>query len=235
MNNNLANKSIPLNRFSKFQLAIQALREKINLTQPLWAINWFDCIHPKGYGLYGLLAYPFVKKVNGVAVFKGKLRRYLQGDKNMQRDTLLIVRYPHADAFLAMVRRTWFQLISPIRQFSVANFSFGFMHSLQLEAELSKKQAPLKRSYLVHALTIAHKDLADLEQKVVSLTASDGVELFFLGNSVAQLGKLAQQQFAPLPLIIDAVIIFTASKDSTLEQFINTPAYQKLLQSFEHY
>ncbi len=121
------------------RLGIEAVTAGEDLSGPLYAVNLLDRRRPWAYELYGLLVIRPLLKTGARIVFKGHRRRVLLGAAAQTRETLLIVRYPGAEAFLNLVGRPSFAATSLFRRAGIAAFRFGFVRTLGAEPRVSER------------------------------------------------------------------------------------------------
>ncbi|MEM8997659.1 MAG: hypothetical protein AAGF23_22945, partial [Acidobacteriota bacterium] len=104
----------------------------------------------------------------------------LEGGGGEVRETLLIVGYPEATAFLKMARHPWFVLISALRKLGFDGFQFAFARRF----DGGPTRPPSKRSGEALALFWpegAEPDLGELRQRV----SAAGSTLVFVGSKKA--------------------------------------------------
>ena len=196
------------------------------LDSTLWAINWFDLKSGWLYQLYNKVVVKHVKQVGGIPLFKGKLRKVIRDNHRLQREMILIVSYPKADAFLKMISNSGFQRKSILRLLSVKDFVFGFHERKddgKILAASSKFSGKLK--YLVHVLPTRHQKIDALKLKDIAT----GLDIFthFIGNKTALLGvdkKNNGMQTVPFP--IENILIFSAFEDNQFDELLSDPYCQ---------
>ena len=221
-------------------VSIQNTREGVDLDAPLWAINWFDYHFRRAYSLYNLLATPSVLRVGGRLHFKGERVAHLSGDAALSRSVLVIVRYPEAKKFLAMLGDPWFMTVSILRNTGLKNFVFGFTRRIDdvKTPPLSPFGASAEEkagTWLVHQFRI---EMGALEKHLPNLkraAAEHGARLHFAGESVAKvttrrkpLLRRARTQNMAYPLFFDAMTLWQTPDESAARKLHESPALQAL-------
>ncbi|MEO1368610.1 MAG: hypothetical protein AAFX50_15660, partial [Acidobacteriota bacterium] len=158
---------------------ILATADDARLDEQLYAINLLDRVRPWAYDLYNVLAWPAARSAGARPLLKG-VGGELEGGEGEVRETLLIVGYPGATAFLKMARNPWFVLISALRKFGFDGFQFAFGRRF----DGGPTRPPSKRSGEALALFRpegAELDLGELRQRV----SAAGSTLVFAGSKKA--------------------------------------------------
>lgn len=117
----------------KIRPVVQPLLDDARLDAPVWAINLLDRRRPWAYELYGRLAAPLLLRAGGRLLAKGVEGEVLNDGSGREDDgseTVLVVSYPNADAFLRLAGNPFFALISILRKIGLRGFRFGFAHRL---------------------------------------------------------------------------------------------------------
>ena len=226
----MQSKSFRIN--SKTTIHITASDKQSDLDQPLYAINWFNTKSKKLYNLYAALAFPHVKKVGGEVVFKGKVKDTLSGNKTLKRESLLIIKYPNADSFLGLFSQKMFLIKSLLRIKAVKDFVFGFvkMNGGSARSTSQPEKYMGDKSYLVHIL----KGKPELEIKIDDIQA--GINVFFDRQKAAYVGRSTDDgEIKQGPFFIDRIIIWEASDESILKDWLEHSSYFKELENRNNY
>ncbi|WP_420583170.1 hypothetical protein [Reichenbachiella sp.] len=217
---------------NKTTASIICTNSDTQLDQPLWAINWFDLKRGWLYELYNRLAFQHVKGVGAYPIFKGQLEKVLLSNERLQRDMLLVVRYPKAQSLLDMLSVKLFQLKSLLRNAAVRHFQFGFMK----QGNQPKEEPPSlkymgKLKFMVHVCE--NEDHRQIDQ-LVAYANSNEVFPYFIGSKSAIMGlQQGKGRIRTIDFILSHVLIFSAFDDETLEAFVNSAPYQQLIQKSE--
>jgi uncharacterized protein (DUF1330 family) len=204
-------------------ISIDPFHADSNLEQPLWAINWFNLKSRRLYDFYNLLVKNHVKKVGGQLLLKGVVLERWEGKKEFDREMLLIVNYPSADAFLKMISNKFFLLKSIIRIRSVKDFVFGFVDKQKMVSDIPAQvheKSGVKDYYVVHFYQKEKKN-ATLKDEIV-----EGVNLFFHGCKAAELVRTEKGKSQRAPFFIDGLLIWRSESTEKLKEFINSKLYQ---------
>jgi uncharacterized protein (DUF1330 family) len=204
-------------------ISIDPFHADSNLEQPLWAINWFNLKSRRLYDFYNLLVKNHVKKVGGRLLLKGVILERWEGKEEFDREMLLIVSYPSADAFLKMISNKFFLLKSIVRIRSVKDFVFGFVDKQKktsvIPAQVEEKSGE-KDYYLVHFYQ-NEKGNAVLAGEMV-----EGVNLFFRGCKAAELVRTEKGKSQQAPFFIDGILIWRSENKENLKELVNSNLYQ---------
>lgn len=196
--------------------------------QPMFAINWLNLKSKWMYNLYTFLAFPMANSIGAVPIFKGYRQQVIADSAKVDREVLLIVRYPGPAQFLNLVGRKLFQVVSLLRIKSVLDFNLGFAHLLQGK-KLSKEM-----SYMVYHWQ--NSDAMKITQELEQMCNGNGVELFFAAERVASLGIEGSKGTRKLPLSMQGLAILAHSDPQVLNALIDSPPFQALRQNQpQHY
>lgn len=218
-------KSIKIN--PKTQISITAENDRISLEQPLWTINWFNLKKAKLYNFYNILAFPHVKKAGARVHFKGYIKDKISGHSEFDREMLLIVMYPSAEAFLKMISSKLFLLKSIIRIKSVSRFIFGFTTRIGETPEPPQKPARYvgKNHYLVHHFQSKTMDEEGLKS-LTPLFRQYNITNYFQGLKAASLSHTDNSGNEQIqPFFIDGTILIESSNRDSFDQLLNDPVY----------
>ena len=196
--------------------------------EPIYAINWFNTKMQWMYDFYNFLAVKAVRKIGGVPFFKGKYINTLQGEADMRRDILLVVRYPAITQFAVMLADGYFLAVSLIRMLAVKDFTFGLTKRSDAGPDLSLKLSmdSSSVSYAVH-----HFKAPDgFDIKLSQLITKSSVELFYAGSIKARIatGK-TEEGCSTIPCLMDGLIILKSEEAGLIEALIARPEYQSLI------
>lgn len=197
-------------------------------SQHLHAINWFDVRALWAYDLYNALAATSLRKVGGVPVFKGRLGKVLVGDEQNQRDVLLLVQYPGAEAFAGMLANRRFMLVSLLRELVVKRFSFGL--SAASIASISSWGTHDSATYLVYHCRC---DMLTHLQLLTELQASAekfAVEPVFATRIRYTLSlERADKPDEAVDCLMDSFFVLRHSSASVLSDLAGSSHFRKIL------
>lgn len=221
-------KSVQLNK--KNTVSVIPAAPNIDLDSDIYAINWFDLKRPWLYEFYNQVAFPHVKEVGGQVHFKGLVSQKIKGPDEMDRQMLLIVKYPGADQFLKMISNKTFLFKSVLRIKAVDYFTFGFTKRMgsgpdplsfpqvydgnlkYLSFHFQTKKSPSQSLYL-------------LEEIVSNL----GLGIHYMGYKAALVGRSApEKKLRTQPFLMDGIALISAESSETFEVLINYDGFQKL-------
>ncbi len=223
---------------NSLKISINGAHADADLEKPLWAINWFNTKSKFLYSLYGLLVFPAVKRAGAKVLFKGHIINNLNNQTDSettpyekdqyQRDTLLIVCYPNAAAFIQMVRKKTFQLFSLLRIAAVKNFTFGF--TKRLDTANQKIRLPKRYNgscqYLVHHLQASRDIIIENQDNIKNIAEKHAVTFYFSGLREAHLDYTKNHSINSREFFIDALFLFEAEDTEHLESFKDDVEYQ---------
>ncbi len=203
-------------------MGVEAIVGDDDLSGPLFAVNLLDRRRPWAYELYGLLVIRSVLKSGARVLFKGHRQRVLLGDPADSRETLLIVRYPRVEAFLNMVRRPYFAVMSIFRRVGLGDFRFGFARSLPGDLEVPARPRPYSgdSSYL---LTTFRGGDPQLSKALLEPEDGSIPRAFFAGKTVGTVcvrapeGTEAQPAKTAPPLGWDGVLLHEGREEDLEE------------------
>jgi len=196
------------------------------LTERIWAINWFDYKSKWLYTLYNKLAAKYVIQVGGQLLFKGHNQRTLLGEKSYARKTLLIVTYPTITNFLDMLLIKTLQLVGLLRVKAVKDFVFGFTKRLDdYEDTVTPKINP-KNQYLVF-----HYQGKTDQSSIIQLAHSQGLTTYFIGEKLAQIKRSEiGKEDVIAPFFMDGIMVFDAQTEDTLNSFVDSADFTKMIE-----
>ena len=197
-------------------VAIRSTEAKNDLSQPLYAVNWFDASPAWLYHLYNKLASRSVYKIGGQPLFKATVKDSILSDKG-KRQILLIVKYPDGNAFKKLLESTYFKLVSILRIMAVKRFTFSFTKP---EAKLN-----LKQKYKAYALH--HFDNRQLSEVLEGLkNEQSDVDIIYTGQTFAHLIRQSKGEAeVPVRNIIDSVIIYGGTSEEALATHLKSEKY----------
>jgi len=203
---------------------IQSIDPEVPLSDPVYAINWFNTRSSWMYQLYNLLAASSVRKVFGKPFFKGRVTTVLHGDQAHRRDMLLIVHYPAVGSFKAMLETRYFQLVSILRVFAVRQFTFGF--SRRSDTAPASAAPNENKAYAIHHYRGGH----DISAGISDLLKDQAIDIFFTGRITSLLfsgdGTQAKDQ---VPCMMDGAVILQAETKAALENTVAQAGYQSII------
>jgi len=213
---------------SKTKISIKGKNEKIDLNEPLFAINWFATKMEWLYHFYNLLAAKSVFKVGGKPIFKGKITEIIMDQYSGDRDLLLIVKYPGGQEFKTMLESTYFKLVSILRIAAVKNFTFGFTHPLSMNKKSKPKDGLY---YLVHHFK--YNDLKNNPLNDLSSLQVDQLSITYSGNMVASLHMESEGKSNEVSSIMDGIVVWQSNSQDSLRELVNTQFYTKIINGLD--
>ena len=212
----------------KTSVSITAVDDEINLDEPIWAINWFNLKNAKLYDFYNVLAFPHLRKAKGRVHFKGYIQEKAKGHEKFDRDMLLIVKYPSADAFLRMVSNKLFLLKSVVRIKSVSRFIFGFTKRIGENPTPPSKAARYvgKNQYMAHLFQSEASMTEELSILTPLFTQYD-IVLYFQGVKAATISRKDHQgQEQTQPFFVDGLLLLEAPSAAAFDRLMEDATYQ---------
>lgn len=210
------------------KVLIKANTPATNLSEPLYAINWFSTKVEWMYHLYNFLASKSVLKIGGRAFFKGKITKTILDESKATRELILIVYYPSGNNFKALMESTYFKIVSLFRMLSVKDFSFGFTEK-QL-ASTSTLENNL--AYVIHHFKTSTIDESFFSQFESLLGAS--IKITYAGKMVAGLvTETKNKETEHIPNLMDGVVIFESEEESDILNLITSPKYKSLIKTLD--
>lgn len=200
-----------------------------NLNEPLYAVNWFSAKMEWMYHVYNYLASRSVAKVGGGAFFKGKLTETIIDEANVHRELLLIVKYPGAQNFKALMELTIFKVVSILRILAVKQFTFGFSQKKIVDINSSKEDG---LEYLIHHYKVVDRsiDYTQALKKVIP----DSVNVKYAGQMVADLySQSGKKEAEGVPNTMDGLIIYEAKSKDVLSSMIESLEYIDVINNLE--
>ncbi len=214
---------------------IKSVKEDVDFSHPVYAINWFNT-NPKWiYNLYNFLAARSVFKIGGKVFFKGEVVKTFQGGDEDSRDMLLIVNYPSGIKFLELVKDRYFQLVSILRIMAVRNFSFGFTDRLDSEKILENTYSNFDQS---KAYAIIHFKATQLLSKILpqikTIAEPHDIKIHYAGqvSSLLYSGNRSGEE-TQVPCLFDGIILLEGDNHARLENMMIKPNYKKVIAQFE--
>ncbi|MFY0652037.1 MAG: hypothetical protein JXQ96_08400 [Cyclobacteriaceae bacterium] len=215
---------------STMDISVISTGPEYNLSDPVWAINWFDLKAPKLYQFYLSLASKHVQGVKAIPFFKGQLIKRIEGDEKGERGNLLVVNYPSPESFLKMIKSKLFQFKSILRVLAVKDFTFGFMMRTDdgepPKETISKYEGQL--IYLVHHFQNGHKriDASGLKE----LAASYDIFMHFAGTKSHIVGrKRKNERLKTAPFYMEGLIILGAFEESQFDNLLTSVSYREFM------
>lgn len=225
---NLASLTEPVS--GGLNISVISTGPEYSLSDPIWAINWFDVKSKSLYDFYNSIAVSHVKSVKGIPFFKGHLIRRIEGQDVDERELLLIVYYPSPESFLTMIKSKVFQVKSLLRVWAVKDFTFGFMKrrddGKMPKSSFSKYEGKLM--FLVHHFKNGHIGFDALKLK--DLAASYDVFTYFSGIKSHLIGRRRKNdKLKTAPFNMDGLLIFAAFEETQFEVLLNSLSYQEFI------
>ena len=216
---------------SKAYAYIQAVNTDVDLSEPVFAINWFNTKALWLYNLYNLLASVSVKKVGGYPFFKGRVQEVLSGDPELYREVLLIVNYPSANHFARMMENAYFKLVSLFRIMAVKDFTFG--HSQPINSDQVTHDDDKDKAYV---MLHYRADYSITQELMNEVEANTDVEIFYAGQIAALVyagdSEKAREQ---IPCLMDGVFLLRADHLEQIKSFTAQDAFKNTLKETETY
>jgi uncharacterized protein (DUF1330 family) len=199
---------------------------------PVYATNWFNLNRPWLYNVYAKLAFSHVVKVGARVLFKGAVTEVLLSDEILNREQLLIVRYPSPQKFLGMLSSKLFLLKSILRLKSVRDFTFGFGRREDGGAEPAKSVSRYSgdKNYMLHLFT--SKSNINIDRSFTGSEKVRELKVFYFGKTVANIGRRDSSGKTTLnPFPVDGVIVWEADDALELKTWLTSHDYQDFLKS----
>jgi len=194
------------------------------LSQPVYAINWFDTRFMWLYNFYNFLGAFSVKKVGGKPLFKGRVTKVLHGDDDARRDVLLLVRYPTADNFRQLLESRFFQFVSLLRILAVKAFTFGF--SRRTDSTNDHLNENTFSAFVVHH----YQSKDDIVEQVRSIADGFGVDIYFAGRITALLASGdASEANEDLPCLMDGALLLRAERVDAIVAMVASDEYRQIV------
>lgn len=210
---------------------IEAVNASVDLSQPVFAINWFNTKALWLYNLYNILASVSVKKVGGYPFFKGRVKEVLGGNLKLYRDVLLIVNYPSAKDFARMIENFYFKLVSLFRIMAVKDFTFG--HSQPINSGQPVHDDNKDKAYVMLHYRADHSTAQELMNDI---EANTEIEIFYAGQIAALVysgdSEKAREQ---IPCLMDGVFLLRADNLEQIKSFAAQDAFSNTLKETETY
>jgi len=217
----------------KTSIYIKSIDKTVSLSQPVYAINWFNARCLWLYNFYNLLAGFSVKKVGGRPFFKGLVKQVLYGQEQQRREVLLIVNYPAVENFKQMAESRYFQLVSLLRMVAVKEFTFGFSQRTDANGPELKHETRGKltdKAYLIHH----YQGGEDILPEIENVIRQHEVEVIFSGriSSLLYSGdkSMAKEQ---VPCLMDGTVLLQADDLLQLMQAVYSDDYERLIKQTE--
>jgi uncharacterized protein (DUF1330 family) len=225
---------------SRGYLGITGASTETCLDRPLYAINLLDRRRPWAYELYGALAVRSLGRAGGRVLFKGHRTRMLEGDPSTDRETLLVVRYPEAQAFLGLVKRPIFMALGLLRQLGLERFLFAFAERLGTGPARGPAPGPSPRPYrgsdryLLYAFTANCEQARSQLELLAETLENSGARLYFAGLQAATVTHRKRDSEVPRPSTIappmpwSGIIVLAADDEAALESVFAGPPLAEL-------
>jgi hypothetical protein len=198
------------------------------LTQPLFAINWFNTKRAWLYSLYSILVAGPAFRAGAKVFLKAEVIKTLQGTPGDCRDLLLIVNYASGENFLDLLENKYFQIISGLRLAAVKDFSFVFHRRLDGPERLNAKRQKYgqKKVYAIHHFRSPGPLKAEFEN-IKALATGKKISLYFASERAAALAfETKGGQRGDMPFVTHKIFLFEGDSGEQLEGFLTGKAYQ---------
>ena len=207
------------------KIVLEPVNDSADLTEPLFAINWFNTRANWLYNLYNLIAASSVFQVGAAPFFKGHVTETLLGSADASRQLLLIVNYPSGEKFLDLLSGRYFQVTSVLRMAAVKNFSFVLNARVDGPTLMKsrKQQFDASHGWAVHHYS-SSQDMNDELEQLRQVTAQSGISLHFASVRAATVhSEDREAKRTPMNTITDRVVLLSASTPQKLTAAIRGP------------
>ncbi len=203
---------------------IKSIDKNVPLSDPVYAINWFNARFLWLYNFYNLIASSSVKKIGGKPLFKAHLRKILAGDDEHRRDVLLIVNYPSAIRFKDMLESLYFKLASVFRLLAVKEFTFGFTQCAELKVATGGDRET--SAYTIHH----YRSETDITGRVKKVLVDKDIAIHYAGRISSLLFSGDDQESSEqVPCLMDGVIVLEAESFDELEHLFQNEDYKNIV------
>ncbi len=211
---------------------IEATVENANLDSKLWAINWFDLKRPRLYNFYNVLAFPHVRRIGAAPQFKGYVKGIVQGDREMDRQMLLIVAYPDAEAFLRMISNKVFLFKSILRIKSVSRFIFGFTTPIGVVEDPVDKPRKYRGDQRYLAILLGD-DVSEttLFTEISELAVSLGMGIHFNGTRAATIAREIKGKKQVQPFFLQGLVLIAADSYDRFDALLGDEKFRSILEN----
>lgn len=215
---------ISINITNRMQAAITSTDAGWPLSNPVYAVNWFDTKSLPIYNFYNFLATRSVRAVGGYPVFKGRVTGVLHGSNDDKRDVVLIVNYPSPQCFLDMLKSRYFMLVSVLRMLAVKRFTFSFTRPTSTPN--SEHDASFEQIYLIH-----HFRGDDISNNLFALSEKAGIRILYSGTLSARVSSgSANKTGQDINCLMDGIAILQAENDTVIDDLMASADYQAIIQ-----
>ncbi len=180
-------------------------------------------------GLWGWVAWRYLRRRGADIVFGGRLLEKLDGRPDYDRDTLVIVRYRSAEHFLDLSTRPGYRFLSFLRDLATANLVYGFSRRLDVDRGLPKDTLKYwgTNLYLVHQFQIDRRRLEEAQGILPEMAYRHKARLFFSGVAEASIVKGKTGRGEATPFFMDGLIIFEADSKEALMRIRHDDRYRR--------
>lgn len=216
-------------------IVLEAVLNPDVLTQPLFAINWFNTRSRWLYHFYNMVASSSVFKVGAKVLLKGRVTETLSGSPENAREVLLIVNYPSGERFLDLLADRYFQLTSLLRMLAVRDFSFVMNRRLGGPELLEHQTQPFN---VDHAWAVHHyssvRDIDEEFQTLCHIARENGVVVHFSSYKAVTVNVQDRHGTCnTINHVTDRVVILEADSENQLRTAINGP-YREFTESVQN-
>ncbi len=204
----------------KTTIAISPTETTSDLNDILWGIKWFDMKWSLLYRFYMFSISRHVRKHDAGFYFQGSLMEVLESEMELDRDSLLIVRYPNADSFLRLASSSIFSLKSRLATLAIRKFSFGFARRIYNHSSFAAGSTDCRQCYyLVHIFQTDTRRLQMLQQDIQHF-ANNNVRLYFAGIKTAQIRRSKDDgTVTKPPFFMDGILLWESDDLGSLWKF----------------
>ncbi|MEP3477775.1 MAG: hypothetical protein ABJZ55_00865 [Fuerstiella sp.] len=217
------------------KIVLEPVDDSADLTEPLFAINWFNTRANWLYNLYNLIAARSVFRVGAAPFFKGHVTETLLGSADASRQVLLIVNYPSGERFLDLLSGRFFQVTSVLRLAAVRDFSFVLNTRVDGPTLLKSRtqQFDASDSWAVHHYS-SSQDIGEELKQLRKITTDCQIDLHFASLRGALVySEDGKAKRTAMNAVTDRVVLLRATTSSQLKDAILGP-YSELIASVDN-
>lgn len=152
----------------------------------------------------------------------------LEGNPDLDRQMLLIVKYPTASAFLNMVANKLFLLKSILRLKSVSMFIFGFTKRVgEFPATPSKPERYIGKNFYLAHLFQSDQITEDEIKLLAPLFSQYNLVNYFSGLQAAKITRIDKEGKEQVqPFLVDGLLVLESADRSAFERLLKDPVYE---------
>jgi len=207
------------------KIVLEPVDVSSDLTEPLFAINWFNTRAMWLYNLYNAIAARSVFRVGASVFFKGRVTETLLGSEDASRQMLLIVDYPSGERFLDLLSNRYFQVTSLLRMAAVRDFSFV----LNARADGPNLMQSRTQQFDTSSVWAVHhyfssQDIGDEVELLRRVTAQSDIRLHFASVRAALVhSEDGSGKRTAMNAVTDRVVLLSARAPPQLTEAIRGP------------